>query len=370
MTANNNHILTYPFKDNALVVMLTLTPMFSLLYWAVGFNLGSMMFSIPAIVILLPLFVKYCFSVGHNSMHRDHKPPRMDFSGAGSFDGKSMMFIIVMVILFGFLVSLLGGLGGMAVTALLLPAIISAFVIEGSISSAINPLNWFSIIISLHVFYLVPGALLAMAIYSIMLIPEGWLAVFKVILTLYICIVLFRAIGLFLYRKREALGIEIVETREEMLERFEREEQLKAFSREAQLWHNMSNVKRYSDAIKDILEYIHCQDYQLQTYEDVMQELLGWRDIKMAARFLPVYVDKLISAQQSAKGFAAMLSVFDRNGSFELSSPQSLIRMAELARSMQRNELAIQLLEDLNRRFSGAEQQQMANNMLTELKTT
>ncbi len=330
------------FSANAVINNLVFSFLISLFIWA-GSILGPFwVVVVPAMVVLVSMFIQYCFDTGQIAIAGASEPPVYQFKGISILP---VMFFVIFFGLYFALKFLLGVYYAMLLLSFLFPALISSFLVEEALLHAINPLNWFHYIIRLKLYYFVMSLILTIAALFLSQIPSGlWLwpklFTYQTIL-LGTCF----SLGHFIHQQRVKLDIITPETIDERETRISNESDTMTFEKHSDRWFRLSEVHEYKRALKELLAYLGQTNDQLEYAIRIMDELMVWRIPALSAKFAPHYVALLIEHNKQAKAFGAYQSIVKRYGPVPLSDENSRMVMLQFANDAGDHELAESLME-------------------------
>jgi len=330
------------FSANAVITNLVFSFFLGFFIWGAGIAGPFGLFAIPALIVLIPWFIQYCFDTGKYAVNGAAEPPVHKF--------KSILLspVAFSLICYGLYVAidlLAGSVYSIMLLGLLVPALVSSFLVEEEVIHAINPINWLRYIIELKLYYFLLSLILILAALLLSQIPSGLWLWPKLFLYQTILVATCFTIGHLLHQQRVELNIITPETEEERDIRVTSECDTTDFEKHSDRWFRLSEVHEYQKALKELLAYLANSSDQLEYSIRIMDELMVWRNPALSAKFVPHYIQLLIEHNKPAKAFAVYQAVVKRYGAIPLSDEKSRITISQFANDAGDYELAESLAQ-------------------------
>lgn len=344
--------VTTPFRDSALVVNLSFAVVLGALFWVVSVAGVFGLFALPALIVLLPLFVKYCLLVGRQAAHGHIEHPDLSLSSINPFEIQPIALAAGLFVLHLVLQATLGPIAAVIGTALVAPLAIAVFVIEERAEAAFDPRVLYQYVAGLGLAYPVLAAVLALAIYLCGLVVDAGLAAFAAVFLIQsILIAAFHAMGQLLYSRADAIRYERPETADERKARILGESERRDFEKKVAHWYRLAEADKPERALEGIMAHMAARDHDLDLYAHIFDRLASWQESVLAPAFAREYVHRLFRADQHGRALEVFLRAWDINTTVRPAGELDTLRIAEQARRIARNDVALALVSDFEERF-------------------
>ena len=325
------------FSANAIITNLVFSFFISFFIWGAGIAGAFGMFALPALIILIPWFIQYCFDTGTAAVNGASEPP------VHKYQSVLLHPFLLTIICYGLYIGVTALAGKSWATlflGLLVPAMICSFLVEEEILRAINPLNWLRYIIELKLNYVLLSLILIIAAFLLNLIPSNLWLWPKLFIYQTILVATCFTIGHLLHQQRIELNIMTSETEDEREIRVTSEQDTIALDNHTDRWFRLSEVHEYQKALKEILDYLAQSTDPLEYAIRIMDELLVWNNPALSAKVVPHYIKLLIEHNKPAKAFGVYKSIVERYGPISLSDEKARKVMFQFANDSGDYELA------------------------------
>lgn len=344
--------ITTPFRDSALIVNLSFAVVLGALFWVVSVAGVFGLFALPALIVLLPLFVKYCLLVGRQAAHGHIEHPDLSLSSINPFEIQPIALAAGLFVLHLVLLAALGPIAAVIGTALVAPLAIAVFVIEERAEAAFDPRVLYQYVAGLGLAYPVLAAVLALAIYLCGLVVDAGLGAFAAVFLIQsILIAAFHAMGQLLYARADAIRYERPETADERKARILGESERRDFEKKVAHWYRLAEADKPERALEGIMAHMASRDHDLNLYAEVFDRLASWHESVLAPAFAREYVHRLFRADQHGRALDVFLRAWDINTTVRPAGELDTLRIAEQARRIARNDVALALVSDFEERF-------------------
>ncbi|MCP4412545.1 MAG: hypothetical protein GY808_08260 [Gammaproteobacteria bacterium] len=328
------------FSSNAIITNLVFSTFLSFFIWGMDIAGVFGLFAIPALVILIPWFFQYCFDTGKAAVNGALEPPVHQFK---SIVFAPILFTLICFILYKLSSLYLGTTYTIILLSLIVPTLISSFLVEEELLQIVNPINWLRYFVLLRLNYFVLSLILIAAALLLSQIPSGLWLWPKLFVYQTIMVATCFTIGHLLHLNRVVLNILTPETEDERSIRVTSESDTADFEKQTDRLFRLSEVHEYKKALAELLSYLSKSTDQLEYAIRVMDELLVWRTPALSAKFVPHYIQLLIEHNKPAKAFAVYQMIVERYGPIPLHDKISRMTIIQFA-----NEAGnYQLAEDL-----------------------
>ena len=343
--------LLYPFRGGALFVSLAFALLFSGLVVVARHTGVFALYSLPLWLLFAASFLHYCFAIGERAADGNLDAPPAGFTQLGPFRLKPLLFLFTLGAAFSALRALLEPLSASLILAVIAPAMAGAFIGHRAMTFQLNPLSWLRVATRLGIRYVAMVGLLLPLILALVYLP-GNVALPLLLFLVMACLVgLFFGLGRILYLGREELGIESDGSEAERESRAAEKREAAGFRARVADWHRLHTRGRFEDAADVAQAWLEANGAGVEEWERVLYALLEWQDTRTAALFLPRLVEKLAGLKKLSRAYAHYQAVWDRHGPVPLQSDTSLYRMAQLAKTAGRSDIAARLLKNLPHLF-------------------
>jgi len=326
----NSDLFKFPFQSGAFVANFC----FAMLFWffdTIGSAAGPFGVAVlPAYVILILLYSHYAIDITLAAGKGKAYEMVLRFSG---FYPQYLFFFLSLIALCVFLYLYLGGWLAAAVISLIVPASIAAMAVEKNFLQALNPFVQISYIKLYQLSILIPIAGIWLFVVMLQYMPSFiWNGV-QYFLFLSIILWVFYAVGVLVVTQ-------VIEHDEDPLttpaKAFVEDTPSPevSFTRLSDHWHRLSEVKEMTKARDSIAEYIHSQASQASAAEQVMQELMSWRNTRLAYRFLPDYLMHMADTGKYGLMYKHYRALCLEHGAISVSHPEVRENLYQFAVSM------------------------------------
>ncbi len=329
------------FSSNAIITNLFFSSFFSFFIWGMGLSGLLGVIAIPALVILIPWFIQYCFDTGKEAINGAVEPPVHQFK---SIVFTPILFTLICFILYKISSLYLGTTYTIILLSLIVPTLISSFLVEEELLQIVNPINWLRYFVLLRLNYFVFSLILIAAALLFSQIPSGLWLWPKLFVYQTIMVTTCFTIGHLLHLNRVALNILTPETEDERSIRVTSESDTADFEKQTDRLFRLSEVHEYKKALAELLSYLAKSTDQLEYAIRIMDELLVWRKPALSAKFVPHYIQLLIEHNKPAKAFGVYQTIVERYGPIPLQDEISRITIIQFANDAGNYQLAEDLV--------------------------
>lgn len=212
-----NETLSVPFRGNALAVNVTFTLLLGTLLFLMPYAGPLALFGLPAVIILVPWFLKYCLVLGRHASYGRRDPPPLSMDNLSPLEVGPIALTVGPLVLYYLVASSLGPLAAVAVLALLMPPAVAVVIVEDSVFSALNPLVLVRYALGLGLAYPVLAAVLAGSLWVCKsTVESGAGAILTVFILQSVLLATFYGAGRLILARESAIDYTRPDTPEEM----------------------------------------------------------------------------------------------------------------------------------------------------------
>ena len=293
---------------------------------------------IPLAVILVPWFFKYCFISFDHVVRGFDEPPALDIQMVNPLNEQRplaqlviMLPIVAAVVWMVHANAVAAAVGVAVLAALLLPASIATLGLESNLLTAISPLAWARLIMSLGPLY---GVVLGViAAYGVLMIEmrrlDLWLPL-SLAIGMFAILSIFSLLGGALYERRHRLGLETWHSPEGVAER---EMQLRLRESEALVTEAYAQVRvgAHGKAWAQLQSWLGAKQYAPEAYRWLCERVGSWNDPRYANRLTAEYVGRLLTLKRNGEALDAVARRLLVDPNFRPTTAKDTLRIAELA---------------------------------------
>lgn len=337
--------LTAPFRGAALVVNVT----FAL---AIALAIHAGMFGLPALVILVPWFLKYTIVVGREAAWGRDELPTLSLDNLNPLELQPIVLALGMGTVYGGAHALAGPLAGALVLALAVPACIGAVIAEDRVLAAFNPVNLLDYVRGLGSAYVVIAAALALAgALSLQVLRADLGPVPTLFLLQSILIACFHGTGRLLHARERQIGYDRPDTHAETEQRWAARANQRDLDDRLQHWYGQCEVGKHERAFEEAREYLDTHEHDLILYDHLFEHMVSWRDPTLGLALGRDFMARLLRADRPGKALEVLLHACDIDLRVRPIGERDTLRLARDAARAKRADVALALLEDFEERF-------------------
>lgn len=345
-------ILTAPFRGDALVVNLTFALVLGPLFLFVGLAGVFAFYSIPAIVILVPWFLRYCLTVGRHAAHGRRETPAFTLENVNPLEIQLIGLALGLAVLHQALVLALGPTAAAIALALVAPAAIAILVLDERALPALNPLVLGRFVVGLGRAYPALAVLFGGGLWLCSLaIGSEWGAFWVVVIAQSALLATMHGTGRLLHAREDHIGYERPDTPAERRGRRAEDAARRALEDALGEAYRLAGAGRPERALETLLAHVRSQGEDPALYATVLERLLDWRHPTVGPAFARHYVDRLHRLGRHGEALRAFLRVFDIEPVARPIGEDTTLHLARQAHEAKRDDVALALLADFEERF-------------------
>ncbi len=353
--------LTAPFRGDALAVNITfgllLGPLLFFMQHAGFFAL----YGLPALIILVPWFLKYCLVVGQAAAYGRREPPALSMKNLNPLELAPIALTLGLLIVHHLLAAVAGPAAGQIGVALIAPAAIAVLIIEERVVSVLNPLLVLAYARGLGRAYPAFALLLGGGLFLCGRSLGSGLGTFATVFLLQsILIGTFHGAGRLLLAREEQIGYTRPETPDERAARARERARRKALDATLDEAYEFAEAGKPERALETVLDHLRRAGDAPELYATVLEPMLAWPDPTVGLAVARHYVDCLLRGGDAAHATQEFLRAYDLDNAVRPIGPEATLRIARLARERGRSDAALAVLEDFDERFPESELRPLA----------
>lgn len=345
-------ILTTPFRGDALVVNLAFALVLGPLFFFMSHAGPVALYGIPAVIILVPWFLRYCLVVGRQAAYGHRETPPFTLENVNPLELQLIVLVIGLAVLSQALALALGPAAAVIALALVAPAAIAILVVEEYAHRALNPVVLARYVAGLGPAYPALAALLGGGLWlCVLALGSAWGAFGTVLAVQSALLATLHGIGRLLHAREFHIGYERPETPAERRARRAQEAARRALEDKLAEAYLLAEANRSERALETLLAHVREQGDDPGLYAAVLERLLAWRHPTMGPAFARHYVDRLHHLGKHARSLQVFLRVFDIEPVVRPIGADTTLRLARLAHEAKRDDVALALVADFEERF-------------------
>ena len=296
---------------------------------------------IPFIVILIMLYGHYLVDVALAAGKGVAERTVFQFAG---FSPQILFFFLCQIALCVFLMMYLSIWIAAPLISIIFPASISAMAVERNFIQALNPLVLMSYMRLYRTPIVIPMLGIWLLFAAIVWLPDDIWLVIRLFVYFSLLLWLFFAVGTMVIPD----VLRTLEDFDNSTARVFVDAQAPPetpFERLTDEWHRFNEVREITKALESITRYIHTKADQAAAAEQVMQELSGWRNTRLAYRFLPDYLTHMAATQKYGLMYKYYRKLCLEHGAIGIRNPDVRGNLYQFALSMDDDQFIEKLSE-------------------------
>jgi tetratricopeptide (TPR) repeat protein len=344
--------VTAPFRGNALAVNLTFGLLFGTLLFFMERAFVFAFYALPAFVILLPWFLKYCLVVGQQAAYGRRAMPRLSMENLNPLEVQPLGLAAGLIGLYYALAFALGPAAATIGLALVTPAAIGALIVEERAIDALDPRVLAHYVAGLGPAYPLLALVLGAGLWACIVTLGAGLGVFATVFLLQsVLIATFHGIGRILLAREGRIAYARPETPDERAERYGDQEQRRAFDAALGEAYTLAEADKPERALEIVRDYVQGQGNDPDLYAAALDRLREWPDPTVGLAFAREYVARLQQLGDETRALEVFLEAHDREPALRPIGEDATLRLARAARKADRPDAALALVEDFEDRF-------------------
>lgn len=343
--------LSYPLKSYAIMAIL----IFAILFWILFNNLSVMV--LPALVLLVPWWLKYAYAVLEHSADGHAEPPPLDsdiwmWSNTRVF--KQLIHAVLLFLIISSLLQLIPPVGLLVlVLALFLwPASLIIIATQNSLRMALNPIK-----LVLLVKYVGTSYLHILLIFTLLFASsvlffrlENLFDLLVMVGMLYLMLLAFHSIGHIVYQKRDELGL-IVSIAPEYAQQQAAEQRHQEITQALDRVYLLSEVDKPQQAWDTLLTRLPTLNNDLELNDFCFQRIRLWSKPALVLLLAQHYIALLYQQNKIAKIAQVYRQCRQLDPQFKISQAVTVIQLANYLSQQQDYAGVLSLLTDFESNY-------------------